>query len=675
MFPLVMTSDELARREREQAIPLDKEPVVSDLAAHVKTIWEKAKKAKTTIAEEMIESLRQRNGEYSPQKKAEIESIRSSTPYLMITNTKCRAGEAMIKDNILVPGQTPFDIEPTPVPELPKEIEAEVTQKYYREMFMQLLMNSMNSGQPMDMAMMIQQAKEMMPEFEKRLKGFLVDKAKEAADGMRKEINDAFTEGGWYEAINQCIYYFVTTKACILKGPVPRRETVRVLNTNPMTGLMETGFEQRVIQQYDCVSPFDIFPVKDSTSVNDGDLIERQYYRPDQLSGLIGIKGYNDDEIKAALLEYEEGKLTDWSTDVDQARAEQEQQRRDDTSSMDLTKIPCLEWWGAVAGKKLKDWGIQNQEAIDDSKYYHAICWLIGNHVIGATLNKDPNGEKIYSAASFEMIPGSFWGRDIPFLMKDIQSICNACARAIVNNIGIASGPQVEVNKDRFPENYDTRMWPWKVWESNESMMSDKPAITFYMPPMVVEKLLMVLDKFSKMADDQTIPAYAHGDPSVGGGGNTASGLNMLITLSNQNLHNAIKNFDDHIIATSVTRQFYHIIENKPKKGIIGDLKIVAKGSSNLTIKQQQAMRLGEFARDTMNPTDIQITGVEGRKYLLKARAQALNLDADKIIPETLGPVNAGPVANPGNLPSPTNIGPDGNPVQGVDTRMYNEGK
>ena len=538
-FPMVKTADQLALEESEkirqedELKKKDEETKLSTLAAHIRSAWEKAKTAKQTIASEMLESVRQRNGEYSAQKLSDIRKIRSSEVYMMLTNTKCRSSEAWIRDINFQPGQRPWDVECTPDPEIPKEMEADIKQNFYKEAFYQLLMNSMNSGQATDMATIMEQVKGMIPEFEKRLKKLIYDKAMDAAKEMAKEIDDKLVEGEFYEALDQCIWDIVTLKAAFLKGPIPRMQTVRTLKTNPLTGIFEVKLETRVVQQYDRVSPFDIFPSPSSTGINEGDLIEREYFRPSQLDALIGVPGYNETEIRAVLSENKEGKLKDWETDVDQERIEQEQQQKDTSTITDLANIPCLEWWGEVPGKILTDWGLTHEEdkTIDSDRIYPAIGWLINTHVIKAKINPDPIGGKPYSKASFEQFPNGFWGRAIPELIEDIQSICNACARAIVNNVGIASGPQVEANKDRFPPGFDFTLWPWKVWQSDESQMgSDKPALQFWQPPMVVEKLIAVYAWASRLADEYIVPAYAHGDPNVGGAGNALANYERVLT-------------------------------------------------------------------------------------------------------------------------------------------------
>lgn len=675
MFPPVITSDELLAKEKaesEKSLTPFEEPVVLSLAQHIKNVWGMAKRAKVTIGEEMVRCVRQRNGEYSPEKLAELKKIRSSDVYLLLTNTKCRAGEAWIKDIVLPPGQRPFDIEPTPVPTIPKEIEGDIRLSFFREAITQLLLNAVATGEPLDTLTITERIKEMVPEFERRVKKLIFDKTKEQVDEIEKLVNDALVEGNWYQAINDCIFDFVTYPVCILKGPVVRIQTIRKQVTDPLTGLLRVVYEDKKVPQYNRVSPFDLFPVKDATGVHDGDIIERLYWTVDELSSLIGLPGYNTQEIEAVLDEYESKRLNAWVTDIDQLRAEQEQLRRDGDYQSDLTKIPALEWWGTVSGKKLREWGI---EGLDDKKIYHATAWLIGNHVIGAKLNRNPNGEKPYSIASFEEIPGSFYGRAIPYLTRDIETIMNATARALVNNVGIASGPQVEIDIDRLPPGFDYTLWPWKQWPTRESTMAgDKPAVNFFQPPLVADKLINILTTFSRIADETVIPAYAHGDPNVGGGGNTASGLSMLMGGAARNIKIAVKNFDDGIIATSVSRQFFFEIEHGEHKGMWSDIKIVARGSASLAIREQQAIRLGEFARDTANPTDFMITGLEGRKYLIKARAQALNLDADKIVQEE-SPQGQAVTPNQGNMPGDRTLDVAGNPAQGMDYKTASEVK
>ena len=120
----------------------------------------------------------------------------------------------------------------------------------------------------------------------------------------------------------------------------------------------------------------------------------------------------------------------------------------------------------------------------DEAQEYDANVWVVGDYIIKAVLNYDPLGEKPYCKTSFIKTPGSFWGKGIPEVIEDLQNICNASARALVNNMGISSGPQVEVNLERIPPNEDiTQMHPWKIWQvTNDPLGSSSPAVKFTQP-------------------------------------------------------------------------------------------------------------------------------------------------------------------------------------------------
>ena len=201
------------------------------------------------------------------------------------------------------------------------------------------------------------------------------------------------------------------------------------------------------------------------------------------------------------------------------------------------------------------------EEIPDEAKEYDANVWAVGNYIIKAVLNYDPLGEKPYAKTSFIKCPGAFWGKGIPEIIEDLQNICNAAARALVNNMGISSGPQVEVNLERIPPNEDiTQLHPWKIWQvTNDPLGSSAPAVRFTQPDDNANTLLGVYDKFSKLADDQSgIPSYVYGDLNVQGAGRTSSGLSMLMGAAGKGIRQVVMHIDNEIIKPIVYRQFVY---------------------------------------------------------------------------------------------------------------------
>jgi hypothetical protein len=261
---------------------------------------------------------------------------------------------------------------------------------------------------------------------------------------------------------------------------------------------------------------------------------------------------------------------------------------------------------------------------------------MIGNYVIKAVLNYDPLGQKPYAKTSFIKCPGAFWGKGIPEIIEDLQNVCNAAARALVNNMGIASGPQVEVNLERIPPNEDiTQMSPWKIWQvTNDPVGSSAPAVRFTQPDDNAQTLVAVYDKFARLADDHSgIPAYLYGNTDVQGAGRTSSGLSMLMGAAGKGIRQVVGHIDGDVIKPIVQRQFVYNMRYDEDESIKGDVQVIAKGAINLAVKETVNVRRIEFLNATANEIDMSILGKDGRAAILREVAKGLQMSVDELIP------------------------------------------
>ena len=120
-----LEAEEAAQSEEGQEYELQE----SRLASHIRNAWQKNTKHKHDIAMRMLNCLRARKGEYSDEELNRIIGSGGADPiYLKLTGTKSRAASSWIRD-ILLPssGDWPFAIEPTPLQELPQEVEMSIT--------------------------------------------------------------------------------------------------------------------------------------------------------------------------------------------------------------------------------------------------------------------------------------------------------------------------------------------------------------------------------------------------------------------------------------------------------------------------------------------------------------------------------------------------------------------
>jgi hypothetical protein len=598
---------------------------VSNLGAHVEWAWQRAKRAKQHAEDDMMDSLRQRNGNYDIDTLSAIKQMGGSEVYVLLTSTKCRAAEAWINDVLRPVSEYPFSIDPTPIAELPPPIMEKIKQEVYA-VSAQVMQQAQQLGMQFGNQEIIAELREYAKSRQDEALLEVQEEAKDRADRMMLKITDQMAQGGWFDAFWAVVSDFVTLKAGVLKGPVIKNKEVQKW-VQDETGKWVVQMKKEFIPCYNRVSPFDLYPAPDSRNIDDGFVIERHKLSRQDLQALIGVPGYNEANIRGALKDYAHGHIS--REPIDTERAEIEFQGETE-AEQEGDKIQALEFWGPVPGSMLKEWGIEGDT--DPEMDYEVNCWKVGRYVIRAVLNPDKLGRKPYSVDSYERIPGSFWGKGVPELMADVQSICNANARAIVNNAGIASGPQVEVNIERCDD--DEEIYPWKVWQSDNKQMSESPAVRFNQPNIVVEPLLRVFEFFSTMSEDQTgIPRWAYGNTNVGGAGETSSGLHTLMNHASRGIKESIAHLDV-MIAGTVERTYDYNMMYDPDESIKGDCRVIARGSSSLVGREQQAVRTREFLQATNNPIDNEIVGYAGRAKLLRESAKGLGLDAKDIVPE-----------------------------------------
>lgn len=626
-FLRVVNNTELARQEREASDRALQErqnqPVILGLAGYLRECWDAAQMAKKPIEQKMLQALRQRNGEYDASKLQQIRAQGGSEIFMMITEVKCRAAESWLRDILLDNGSPPWSLAATPIPDLSPAQSKEV-QGIFAEKVLKLV-------DEYGKAPSVEEMREIKEMVSQDYRFDILQQAQLRADKMTIKIQDQFAQGGWEDAFNDFITDLVTYPSAFVKGPVVRRQRALGWKTDA-TGRTVVEPIERLGPEYERVDPFYIYPEPGISNINDGYLFEYHPLSRMQLSDLIGVPGYDDDAIRKVL---EIGNGLSWiNEDVELQKNEEE--RKYYSYMRPTTEFDALEFWGKVSGKMLREWGLSEEDVPDEAREYDANVWMVGNIVIKAVLNYDPLGEKPYAKTSFIKCPGAFWGKGIPEIIEDLQGVCNAAARALVNNMGISSGPQVEVNVERLPPNEDiTQLAPWKIWQTiNDPVGSSAPAIRFTQPDSRATELVGVYDKFSRLADDHSgIPAYVYGDLNVQGAGRTSSGLSMLMGAAGKGIRQVVMHIDTDVVKPIVMRQFVYNMRYDEDESIKGDVEVIAKGAINLAVKETVNIRRIEFLNATANPVDLEILGKEGRASILREVAKGLQMPVEEVVP------------------------------------------
>lgn len=601
------------------------ESVIASLAGHIQHHWTLAKQAKLQVERDMLSAVRSRRGEYDPDILAKIREQGGSEIYMMVFATKARQLKALLTDILIGSGSDkPWTLRPSPSPELPPNEVSQIMQAVYEE-----TMQAELSGMPMSVEDVRQRLYDTKQSTEQRI----METARRDAELAEQLVEDSMVEGDYLEALDQFIDDLTVFKTAFVKGPVVRK--VHELSwVQGADGAYTAQVNEKLKSHFERVDPFMIYPAPWAKSVHDAFLIERHKFSRTDLSALIGVDGYDEEAIRKVLDEYGRGGLREWLM-VDTAKATAEGRNTVAVAQNDL--IDALQYWGSVSGKMLREWGMSEEEVQDEAKEYEVECWLIGSQVIKALINPDPLRRRPYYADGFSRIPGAFWYNSLFDVVRDCQDMCNSAARALSNNMGIGSGPQVVVNVDRMPQGEElSEMHPWKLWQvTSDPMGSSAAPISFFQPGSNATELMGVFERFSSMADEYSgIPKYMAGMAGgEGGAGRTASGMSMMISNASKQIKQTLASMDLHVLAPMVERQYQHILMYEPEKGITGDLNIVARGAISLVAKEAAQVRLNEFLAATGNPIDMQIVGLDGRAELLRQAVKRLDINSDKVVP------------------------------------------
>ena len=621
LIPVARASDLEAEAKKRNDVTQNT-PVIQGLASHVRSRWDSSRTAKRDLEERMLQCLRQRNGEYDPDKLQEITEQGGSDIYINLTSVKCRAATSWLRDTLLGTGMDkPWAIAGTPNPTMPPEILEELKARLANE----LMVHMQQGGQQPTPSELRAMALQMKDEADRELR----EESEDRVSRMERKMEDQLQEGGWHKAFNEFLDDIVTFPYAVMKGPIKRKRKTLAWKNNELVPIEE------IRNEWERVDPFMLYWAPWSWELGDGYVIERHRMTADDLQTLIDVPGYNNDAIRTVLNDFGTMGMKQWLwTDSSKAQAEGKYVTEAIISG-DL--VDALQLWDSVKGSLLIEWGLTEKEIPDPALNYPCEVWLIGNVVIRAVLNYDPLGRKPYYLTSYENLPGSVDGKGVTDLCRDSQAMVNSSARSLANNMGISSGPQVGVNISRLPPGEDiTDMHPWKIWQFSQSDYGDNsPPITFFQPNSNANELMAVFEKFSARADEDTmIPRYMTGE-NTPGAGRTSSGLSMLISNAGKGIKQVISNIDKNVITPAIERLYQDNLRYSKDPDLIGDVNIVATGASSLVVKEAEAVRRNEFLQLVLNsPVAQQIVGMNGTAELLRDSAKNLSGNVDRIVPD-----------------------------------------
>lgn len=635
-FPLVRQLGLQQIMQRDQQTPPPQTEIATSatepaLAGHVRGAWGRNKLAKQRIDLKLLQCLRARRGVYSPEELAMKQAAGGvNIVWYDLTETKCRAASAWVREILMPPNERPWGLDPTPLPDLPLPFKKSIVARSIEQAQQVMLQAAQAGGGVLPSEEFRDTVKQIGEKLRREAEQTFKKAAALRARRMEDQIADRMAQGGWDQGMDSFIEDFVTYPAAILKGPTYQRH--KRLS-------WAAGFKPEVTnlpaQTWESVSPFDVYPAPAARSPQDGDFIERIRFWRSELHDLKGLPGYRDDQIDGALTDYSNGHLEGWLwTEAERQRLTQE------SLYMWLSPpgvIDALNYYGSVPGWKLIAWGVPGGDQLEPTREYEVNVLLVGRYIVYAALNPHPLGQRPFRRACYDEIPGAFWGRSIPELCETSQKFCNVAGCAMADNIVMASGPMVWVHNDRLADGEQSlEIIPWKVWQLKDAGMGSgtNPGIGFFQADDRSASLRDTLSFWELKADDASgIPRYTYGNEQVSGAAGTASGLSMLLNNAAKGLRRAIGGVDLNVIAPTIGDAFTNEMLYNPDESIKGDCIPVPRGANAILIKDMAQQRRMQFLGMTANPIDMQIIGMKGRASLLRETAAAMELPED-VVPD-----------------------------------------
>ena len=485
---------------------------------------------------------------------------RGSTVFPNITQPYVDAAAARIGDTLFSGDDRNFAIEPTPIP----------------DMGMNGGMHQMPNGSMMPNEQMGSSGIEEMRAVASR-----------AAEKAQDRIDDWLTECQYNSELRKLIDDCAKLGTGIMRGPVPMKRKVKKWQTveNGISSL--TIIEETKPGSYR-VDPWNFFPSADcGDNIQQGSGVwERDVFSIRKLHELRGAPGYIKSQIDKVITEGPQKDREFGNYPFDNSVAKQE-----------LFTI----WYytGTILAEDLRAIGC----ACDDNNYMaQATIGLINGHVIRAAISPIDSGDFPYDVIPWKRRAGMPWGIGVAEQLRTPQRIVTAATRNLMDNAGLAAGPQFVLRRGIEPENGVLEIVPLKFWvEGEDSNGQSGPPFLAIEIPMLQDKLLAIIQFGMKLAEDVTgLPMLLQGQQ--GKAPDTVGGMTILNNNANAVLRRVARLFDSNITEPHVRRYYLWLMEHSEDESEKGDFQIVARGSTALVERDIQSQEMINILQLCSNP-------------------------------------------------------------------------
>ena len=615
----------------------------------VADLWDKlehARRARHSRDESMLRSQEQRNAQYSDAMKAALnQRTNLSRTYFPAVDLKTETADAKLSSVFTLDSVPPFTIGPTHDPMLPPAV-VEVVQHRVAVRAREVV--SLSAGElNMNPAMMSWLREAVYLEVQQEMRR----EAEARAGRNERTVKDAFEEGGMVDALKGAITNGCTFDAGFVRVLPKMKPRMRYGPAGPTV-------EQVLVEMWESVHPLHVYPEPGISDLEDGYVFLWRRRNRAEMAQFFGVPGVRTDALNR-VLDGRGAEVTSTQEDALERRKEVLERKGSEVENL-RDWFDVYNYFGTVRGKDLKEWGWEEaygEAPFEDEDAVECQAWLVDGEVIKVALNEHPLKLKPLFQWVFRKVPGAFWGKGVPEILRPVEGAFLATIRHLQNNLAIASGPQVVVNAHSVRSDLDpSKMRPWMIWEtSNDPYGTQRPPIEFYQPETRAHEMMAVASFFDSYMDVMVgIPSYMGGDVDLKGAGRTSGGLHQLRQEAGVILQHSAASIDDMVRRAALWTFTTLLSTGRIPAEDQGDVRVVVGGTAKLAEMEQNAHNIVGFLQATANEFDMAVVGMEGRRSLLAEAAKALKVNFDsRVVPSKAD-------AQLGQMLQPAPVGPGG---------------
>lgn len=430
----------------------------------------------------------------------------------------------------------------------------------------------------------------------------------EAAQAFVKEANDKATkaetqiwdwliESNWHCEARKVIEQAARIGSGVMKGPFPEvRKKRKVTKT-------ENGIALEIVEEIKPTSKFidvrNLYPDPTCGScIHNGSYIfEKDEISLRQLRDLKGLPGYIDSEIDELLKEGPNKKYLN---------------TRGDSKEQD--KFDIWYYHGEANAEDLQAAGLSAEEGDE----IPVVVVMINDRVIKASVSIFDSGTFPYDVMVWQRQIDHWAGIGVARQIRTPQRIVNAATRAMLDNAGVAAGPQIVIRRGAVtPADGEWSVTPMKLWTVDEDAdVNDVAhAIQAIQIPTMQAELQNIIKYGFELAEKSTnMPLLMQGNQ--GNATDTVGGMTILDRNASSVLRRIAKICDDDLTEPHIQRYYEWLLIYGEDDSCKGDFSIVSLGSTAF------------FQRDAENQAIMQLLPLAGN--------QGFHLDPDRLMVEIL---------------------------------------